>query len=917
MKAQITSRLLLPSAVLLLLLPAITAAQPDLNFKRVRLDWPYVELYFSVGCNGIKDYALQPKDVRVYEDGREVTDFGLWCPDPTARCPITVGLVFDASDSMTGEGSVGAKHGGATFIGNMDDVVDEACVIHFNQSVWVYQPMTTDTVALKAAVSLLPSFGATALWDGIFTALAIVQNNGSNQCRAVIVLSDGEDNSSTRHGLPDVIAFAVRHNIRVFPIGYGKDIAEDDLRMLAELSGGVYYQTPNASELAGIYREISTILYDFFQECVLRYDPRCGDDLMHDVELKITGICGGDATFGKSYFAPRDSTSFKEKYIGFAETSGMGGGEVRVPIELRTPFFRELLYPLTITTNYDRKKLELVRVETPPGTLLAGMNVQITDVSYGGTIRFPESRVIDGTGILGYAVFRSVIHSSDMDYQIRSTSAVFDKGCLIPVIEDGTLHLSTSRPLLQCDVQAPASAAWNPARHRYEPDPFLLRIDLSNAGTIPASGGMLTLEYDANVFELLDASPLRLIDTLHASGQASLQWRLSVKPQASTKNSTLCVVNSFTGVEVLRCCASVDISAAGMLLGCGIDIPAVLYQAPSKAFSPNPFDIVFHVDNPGVISSGNLSALLQLPEGLYVESGEVYEKPVPSSPLSPGENSSLSWRVRLISQLGGEVLPLRIELRNDGVTYRGCTDTLVVPWIPPTFEPGVVVAGPTTFCEGDSVRLDAGEGYTAYKWNTGENTRFLTVRTSGSYFASVRSAQGDVGQSKAVIVTVHPRPSKPVIAREHNTLVIGAEDSMQWFRNGSPVDGAVGSRIDVQQTGAYTVRVRNAQGCTSISDPFFVNVLSAAHPASPTDASLTVHPHPAHASIQVRMQGLGDGEAVTLRIIDLLGRVREERSVRGFDVSEWTFDVRDLPPGIYLLTATGHSRAIVTKFLTE
>ena len=917
MKTHTTSRLIRQSFVLLLLLPAISAAQPDLNFKRVRLDWPYVELYFSVGCNGIKDYALRPADVRVYEDGREVTDFGLWCPDPTARCPITVGLVFDASDSMTGEGNLGAKSGGATFIGNMDDMVDEACVIHFNQSVWVYQPMTTDTVALKAAVSLLPTFGATALWDGIFTALAIVQNNGHNQCRAVIVLSDGEDNSSIRHGLPDVIAFAVRHNIRVFPIGYGKDIAEDDLRMLAELSGGVYYQTPNASELAGIYREISTILYDFFQECVLRYDPRCGDDMMHDVELKVTGICGGDATFGKSYFAPRDSTTYKEKFIGFAETTGMAGGEIRVPIELRTPFFRELLYPLTITTNHDRKKLELVRVETPPGTLLAGMNVQVSDVSYGAMIRFPEGRVLDGTGILGYAVFRSVIHSSDMDYSIRTTSAVFDKGCLIPVIEDATLHLTTSRPLLQCNVQAPASAAWNATRHRYEPDPFLVRIDLTNAGTLPGLDGAVMLEYDANVFELLDASPLRLIDTLHASGQASLQWRLAVKPQAATSSSQLCVVNSFTGVEVLRCCASVDVPAAGMLLGCDIDLPAVLYNAPSKAFTPNPFDIVLHVDNPGVISSGNLSAVLQLPEGLYVESGESYEKPVPFSPLSPGENSSLTWRVRLISQLGGEILPVRIELRNDGATYRSCTDTLVVPWIPPTFEPGIVVAGPTTFCEGDSVRLDAGEDYTAYKWNTGEKTRFLTVRTSGSYFASVRSAQGDVGQSKAVIVTVHPRPSKPVITREHNTLIIGAEDSMQWFRNGSPVDGAVGSRFDASQTGAYTVRVQNIHGCSSVSDPFFVNVLSAAPPVSPTEAALTVHPHPAHTSIQVRMHGLGDGEALTLRIIDLLGRVREERRVRGSDASEWTFDVSGLQAGMYLLTATGNGRTIVTKFLTE
>jgi hypothetical protein len=917
MNLQSTVRSVVLSFILLVALAAGSHAQPDLNFKRIRLEWPYVELYFSVGCNGIKHYQLKPSDVRVYEDGREITDFGLWCPDPTSRCPITVGLVFDASDSMTGEGSVGAKHGGATFIGNMDNTIDEACVIHFNQSVWVYQHMTTDTLALKTAVSLLPTFGATALWDAIFTALAIVQNNGSNQCRAVIVLSDGEDNSSTRHGLPDVIAFAVRYNIRVFPIGYGEDIAEDELRMLAEMTGGVYYQTPNAAELAGIYREISTILYDYFQECLFTYDPRCGDDQLHEVELRVEDLCGGDATLRRSYQAPRDSSTFQEKHFAFAEATGMGGGEIRVPIELRSPYFRELLYPLSITTLFDRRKLELLRVETPPGTLLAGMPLHIANLSNGGTVRIPDSRVIDGSGILAYAVFRSAVHSLPADYSIRVHSAVFDKGCHIPLVEDGSIHVTPSRAVLQCDMQMPASVSWDATRLRYEPYPFVVRVDFSNTGTLPAVGGTVTLGYDARIFELLEASSVQVIDTLHAGGQASMQWRLAVRPQASPLSAELCVVTSFEGVEEPLCCATVDIPEAGMLLGCGIELPTIQYSAAAKAFLPNPFDLALHVDNSGVVGSGTLRAVLQLPEGLYIESGEQYDKPLNPTTLPPGASASLGWRLRLVSPLGGESLPIRIELRNDGNVYRGCLDTLYVPAIPPTFEPGITAGGPTTFCEGDSVVLDAGEGFSHYRWNTGARTRFLTVRANGNYVATVRDAQGNVGESKGMTVTVFPRPDKPMISRDRNTLVIDGYEEMQWYRNGSPLGGATAARLELQQTGVYVVRVRNAAGCENESDPFIVNVLSASAPLVPERAELTLYPHPVTRMLHARLLGVPEGGDVTFRVVDVLGRtVLENFDVTGSH-STHVLDVGSLRPGMYFLTATAGSRRLTTKFLRE
>lgn len=903
--------------VILTILPlAAATAQPDLNFKRIRLEWPYVEVYFSVGCNGVKNYKLTSSDVQLFEDGREITDFGLWCPDPSSRCPISVGLVFDASDSMTGEGSAGAKAGGAAFIGNMDDVIDEACVIHFNTSVWVYQKMTTDTVRLQSAVSQLPTFGATALWDAIWTALAIVQNNGNNQCRAIIVLSDGEDNSSTRYGLPDIIAFAVRHNIRVFPIGYGEQIAADDLRYLADMTGGQYYETPDASDLASIYRDISTILYDYFQECVISFDPRCGDEKSHEVTLSVRGVCGGDATLTRSYIAPFDSSTFIPRILALGDVSGMGGEEIRVPIELRSPYFRELFYPLTLGMRFDRQKLQLVGVETPPGTLLSGMPLHIADLSNGGTVRFPESRVLDGSGVLAYAVFEASHHDADAVYSIVTETATFDKGCIVPIVEEGVVRVARSRPVPTCALDVPTTLVWDGTRHRYTPDPIILRMDLGNIGTLPATAGTVELQYDASVFDLLDASPLRQVDTVHAKGQAFFQWRLVARPQAAPRSKDLCVVASFASLEDVQCCVTVGIPAAGMLLDCAVQIPAMQYQAASKAFIPNPFDLSLSIDNPGAIGSGALSALVQLPEGVYIESGERYEKSIPASPLPPGGHTSVSWRLRLVSSLGGEILPIRVELRNDGMPYRVCTDTLRVPSIPSVFEPTMQVLGPLAFCEGDSVTLDAGDGFTAYRWNTGEKTRYLIVRHAGSYFVTVRDAQGNVGQSAPVSITVHPHPPTPVITREGNVLRIESGEAVTWLRNGVPINGADGSQLVVHETGVYTVRVRNTLGCTAVSDPFFVNVLSTGTPAIARDM-LMVHPQPALSELRIELTGPSEGSAVTLRLIDLLGRVRIVREIRHTPAVNHRLDLVGTPRGLYILTASWESRVLVSKILVE
>ena len=80
----------------------------------------------------------------------------------------------------------------------------------------------------------------------------------------------------------------------------------------------------------------------------------------------------------------------------------------------------------------------------------------------------------------------------------------------------------------------------------------------------------------------------------------------------------------------------------------------------------------------------------------------------------------------------------------------GCKDTSGVQTITVNSNPSPVVvnSGSDTFCEGDSVQLDAGAGYTVYSWlPDGQNTQKIIVKKAGNYSVAVTNASTCSGSS--------------------------------------------------------------------------------------------------------------------------------------------------------------------------
>ena len=101
-------------------------------------------------------------------------------------------------------------------------------------------------------------------------------------------------------------------------------------------------------------------------------------------------------------------------------------------------------------------------------------------------------------------------------------------------------------------------------------------------------------------------------------------------------------------------------------------------------------------------------------------------------------------------------------------TFQLCTGTsvcinrveLVFTYVnPDVIYPSITPSGPTSFCQGGSVVLNAGTGYSAYHWSTGATSQTITASTTGTYTVSVTSTTGCTTGSASITVNSWPNPS--------------------------------------------------------------------------------------------------------------------------------------------------------------
>lgn len=172
-------------------------------------------------------------------------------------------LVLDTSGSMRVEGKMTSAKAGAKQLVSLLSDKDVFSLISFNSAPsWA----TTDSpvggarkVSAEAVDSLFPG-GETALYDAVNQGYDHLLQRPSDHIRALVVLTDGEDNKSAA-SLNDLLTKirpdAETHTIRIFTIAYGRDARRGVLQQIANTTQGKAYDGTPAN-IVEVFRDIST-----------------------------------------------------------------------------------------------------------------------------------------------------------------------------------------------------------------------------------------------------------------------------------------------------------------------------------------------------------------------------------------------------------------------------------------------------------------------------------------------------------------------------------------------------------------------------------------------------------------------------------------------------------------------------------
>ena len=248
------------------------------------------------------------------------------------------------------------------------------------------------------------------------------------------------------------------------------------------------------------------------------------------------------------------------------------------------------------------------------------------------------------------------------------------------------------------------------------------------------------------------------------------------------------------------------------------------------------------------------------------------------------------------------------------VDANGCvgeSDTVAIT-VAPVIAPVIAPNGPTTFCEGGSVKLTAPEGFATYYWSNGATSREINVSDAGSYFVTVTNVASCESISDPTDIAVNPLPSRPDITRTGDTLkaVTVVAETYQWFRNGVMVPGAIERNLVVTKPGTYRVEIADNNTCSSISDGFDVILTSVDEDVVAGHApEMAIFPNPTNGQFTIETE-IHEAGTVRIELVNTVGEVvLSLNEVTNGGLFTQSVDMGTLASGVYhVVVSTSNQR---------
>ncbi|MFI5218285.1 MAG: T9SS type A sorting domain-containing protein [Bacteroidia bacterium] len=247
----------------------------------------------------------------------------------------------------------------------------------------------------------------------------------------------------------------------------------------------------------------------------------------------------------------------------------------------------------------------------------------------------------------------------------------------------------------------------------------------------------------------------------------------------------------------------------------------------------------------------------------------------------------------------------------------------------------VTPSGPTTFCAGGSVLLNAAVAANrAYQWKknavniSGATSSSYTANTSGTYKVTVTNTVTGCTKTTnpGIVVTKNPLPTAAITpsgtisfcAGQSALLTVSPSGgySYQWKKNNANISGAVGATYTAATAGKYKVIVtNNTTGCskTSLNDTVVVPCREG-EIESENVFDVKVYPNPSSGDFIFEI-GNSTDENISIEVFDVIGKIILSETIHN---STFIIHNSSLSPGIYMaVVSAGENKKSLKIIKTE
>jgi Ca-activated chloride channel family protein len=230
--------------------------------------------------------------------------------------PVSLGLVIDNSGSMRDKR---AKVEAANLALIRDsNPEDEIFVVNFNDEAFLDLPhqkdFTNDVKELEEALTRVDSRGGTAMRDALRMSIDHVKEKGHKDKRALVMVTDGNDNSSVV-SIENLVKAAQQSEVLVYGIGLLGDEerreaarAQRAMKSLAESTGGEVFFPKDLSEVDKIAHQVAR---DIRNQYTISYAPSNTvlDGAYRKIEITVKAPGNPKVRTRSGYYATKDLAS--------------------------------------------------------------------------------------------------------------------------------------------------------------------------------------------------------------------------------------------------------------------------------------------------------------------------------------------------------------------------------------------------------------------------------------------------------------------------------------------------------------------------------------------------------------------------------------------------------------------------------